>query len=291
MGLRGKIIIAALLIFTIVLIPLPAKATLFWEPNTGSKISNFTDDDNRAISLGFSVNFYGTSYSTVYVNSNGSVTFGDGNNDPTNVSFPATEVIDGTGWNAPGDERTMIAPLWDDLDPDPADTGRSTSGVYTNIIGNPGSRKFVVTWNDVTNYNRSTGLYYGSDTFQLEIYEWTNSIQFNYQSLSGIKSTKHVSPKDINGITIGVNAGDLLTDSLKKGTQYLYGFVPSSSLPENNSLLVSYNPNYYGTGKGGYTIGIQTNQLIPPSPAPEPSTLALLGLGILAGIFVKRRIS
>ena len=264
--------ILTLIVLVIFSISPSARATLLWESNIGSAISNFTDDDYRAISLGFNVNFYGVSYSIVYVNSNGNVSFGDYNVDPFNVSFPVSEFIDSTGWNAPGDERTMTAPLWDDLDPDPNDTGRSTSGVYTNIIGNPGSREFVVTWNDVANVSL-LGSYYGSNTFQIILYEATNSIQFNYQTLSGITSPLHVSPKDVNGITIGVNAGDLPTDSIIRGTQYLYGFAPySPPLPENDSLLFTYNPNFYGAGLGGYTVGLLTTTTISTTTTSTTTT-------------------
>jgi len=286
-----KIVHVALMTIAIILLINPsAKATLFWESDIGT-VSLMADDDFGVISLGFNVNFYGVSYSSIRINSNGSITFGDGNYDPFNVSFPAAEDV--VGGDVPGDEMTMAAPLWDDLTTDPTNTGRSGTGLYTNILGSPGERRFVATWNDVGHYNLQPrkaypNEYYGSDTFQIVLFEYSNSILFSYLNLDGVKSPYHASPRDVNGITIGVNAGDI--SGTIRGTQYLYGFVPTASLPEYESLLFTWDPNYHGPGIGGYSVGIATELPPPPptsTPVPEPSTSLLTGIGIIAGILIR----
>ena len=156
-------------------------------------------------------------------------------------------------------------------------------------MGSPGSREFIATWNDVGNINLF-GAPYGSNTFQIVLFEGSNNIRFSYLNLDGIKSPKHVNPKDVNGITIGVNAGDLSSPSFPNGraTQYLYGFPPfTPSLPEYESLLFTYAPNYYSPGVGGYNVATET--VPPPPPVPEPSTFALLGIGIVAGFLAKKK--
>jgi hypothetical protein len=63
------------------------------------------DDDSEEVALGFSFPFNGSSYSSVFVNSNGSLTFGSGD---TDFSESVGELLA---------DQPRIAPLWDDLSP------------------------------------------------------------------------------------------------------------------------------------------------------------------------------
>lgn len=63
------------------------------------------DDDSEEVTLGFSFPFQGDSYASVFVNSNGNLTFGSGD---TDWSESVSEFLDG---------QPRIAPLWDDLSP------------------------------------------------------------------------------------------------------------------------------------------------------------------------------
>jgi hypothetical protein len=68
-------------------------------------ILSLGDDDSAEVPLGFDFPFQGGSYSSVFVNSNGSLTFGSGD---TDFSESVGEFLDG---------QPRIAPLWDDLSP------------------------------------------------------------------------------------------------------------------------------------------------------------------------------
>jgi hypothetical protein len=63
------------------------------------------DDDFEEVALGFSFPFNGSSYSTVFVNSNGNLTFGSGD---TDYSESVGDLLS---------DQPRIAPLWDDLSP------------------------------------------------------------------------------------------------------------------------------------------------------------------------------
>jgi len=66
------------------------------------------DDDSEEVALPFSFDFNGTSYNSVFVNSNGSLTFGSGD---TDFSESVSEFLS---------DQPRIAPLWDDLSPNQA---------------------------------------------------------------------------------------------------------------------------------------------------------------------------
>lgn len=63
------------------------------------------DDDSVEVPLGFSFPFQGGAYESVFVNSNGNLTFGSGN---TDFSESVSELLA---------DQPRIAPLWDDLSP------------------------------------------------------------------------------------------------------------------------------------------------------------------------------
>jgi len=306
-GMLGKRHIKVYLFAIALFVTLSANshATLLWESDYGSLAQQgipVSEIGGVAIgaanyNIGFDFQFYGETFSDLWINSLGTVSFGDSNLNPVNDPFPAEQDLVNVIKQKPQPyERTkMIAPLWDFLltNPDAKEDGSTNpdTGVWANLTGTPGSQKLVLTWNDVSNFNLSGSPtpYYGSNTFQLILLEGSNDIIMSYLNLDGVKSPIHSGgtlfpesgnyvPNDYNGITIGVNAGDLPGSSIIRGTEYLYGFVSDSQLPEYNSIIFKYDSNYYGTGIGGYTVSIYEPT---SSPIPEPSTLWLMASSIV----------
>jgi uncharacterized protein (TIGR03437 family) len=89
---------------------------------------NLDDDDSREVPIGFNFPFNGRSYSTVFVNSDGNLTFGSGDSASRERDL-ARFLVD-----AP-----RVAPFFSDLNP--ADGGR------LSYLAEPG--RFVVTWQEV----------------------------------------------------------------------------------------------------------------------------------------------
>ena len=113
-------------------------------------IGNLSDDDTQEVALPFSFPYFGKQYSSLWLNSDGNVTFGAG--DGSSVSRSLGRLTSG----AP-----RIAALYRDLDPTRARTG---GGIFTGTSGGA----FSITWSRVPEYRDfGTG---PEQTFQLRLF-------------------------------------------------------------------------------------------------------------------------
>lgn len=124
------------------------------------------DDQTVTISLPFSVTYFGTSFTSIKISSNGNAHFGTASNAYSNVAIPNT-----------GNPNGMIAPFWDDMYPP------SGGRVFTTTSGSAPNRTFIIEWRNVAHYPG------GSDgaTFEIQIDESStakNHIWFLYQDTS-----------------------------------------------------------------------------------------------------------
>lgn len=116
------------------------------------------DDDSQRIGLPFAFSYFGGSYDEVFVNSDGNLTFGAG--DQATSSRSLTRATSG----AP-----RIAPLYVDFDP-----GAAAAQVRAYVLGD----RLVVTWESVPQFGNSR-----RQTFQAELRS-DGSIAFHYLDIS-----------------------------------------------------------------------------------------------------------
>jgi hypothetical protein len=113
------------------------------------------------VSMPFSFIFFGKSYTSINISSNGNAHFGTASTAYNNLAIPNTKL-----------PNAMIAPFWDDLDP-------SAGGdIYTRVSGTAPNRIFVIEWRNVP-HNR--GRHIGA-SFEIQLVEGTNHIWFIYQN-------------------------------------------------------------------------------------------------------------
>jgi hypothetical protein len=129
----------------------PGGPVFYWvdihATGTSAGLHNVDDVSSGALSSDLGFPFYGSIYSTFYVNSNGLITFGGGDNDYTNICLPSADAPD-TGHTLP-----MIAVYWDDLVTYPAG-----SDVYYEYFDSSPHPEFsgpclVVMWYNVQHYS------------------------------------------------------------------------------------------------------------------------------------------
>jgi hypothetical protein len=131
---------------------------------TGTALGLEDDDYTAAIPFGFTFNYYGTDYTDVYIMSNGWISFVD-----QDIWYQIPDFPNNDSYAAP------ISALSGDLDP--SDGGE----VYYETLGSAPNRTFVVEWDGVP-YCASGG----SHTFEIILYEGSNNILFQYDSLTFI---------------------------------------------------------------------------------------------------------
>ena len=126
-----------------------------FDPTLGTDLS-LADNAFSQQSLGFTFPFYGTNFSEVFVNSNGNLTFGEGDTSPIeslSLFFSSSK----------------IAPLWDDFDP------ISGGGVFFKTNN---TDQAVITWSGVPESDTSN-----SSTFQATLSS-DGVITFSYNQVA-----------------------------------------------------------------------------------------------------------
>jgi hypothetical protein len=151
---------------------------------TGGTTITLTDDDSELISLGGSqVSIYGSSYASIYVGSNGYITFGESDT-TTGESFA-------NHFDAP-----RVSALFDDLNPS---TGGSVS--YKLLTD-----RIAVTYENVPEYSSSN-----QNTFQIELY-FDGTIVVSYLNIDSTDSVVGLSEG------LGVDVDFLPTDLSEIGS-------------------------------------------------------------------------
>ncbi len=133
------------------------------ETMTGSDIGLGDDAITGAIPIGFDFNFYGNTYSNIYVCSNGFVTF-DSNAGMTAAQSRTPQTVPN-----PTLPNNIVALFWGDLDPSAGGT------IKVQTFGSAPNRKFVVEFLNVRYWNQTESV-----SGQLKLYEGSNLVEIHF---------------------------------------------------------------------------------------------------------------
>jgi hypothetical protein len=223
------------------------------------------DGSTGLVSIGFTANFFGTSYTDLYVNNNGNVTFDAGMFTYTPFSLLSTST-------------KIIAPFFADVDTRAAGSGLTKYGAGTYA----GHTAFGVSW-------RGVG-YYGVhddklNTFQLILTDRSDiaagdfDIYFNYDQILWETG-------DASGGSLGLG-GFSARAGYSNGVSASYE-LPGSAI--NGALLDGGSDSLIANTNDG-TLGqflFQVRNGVVVGVPDSGATVALLGLG-LAGLLALRR--
>ncbi len=196
------------------------------------------DDEAAEVPIGFTFSFYGEDYTSVFISSNGFLTFGIGSGAFTNGPIPAADGTD-----------NLIAPFWDDLDP-----GDGNGTIYYQDMGDG---RFIVQYDGVPDF---PGPGPGTEnTFEV-ILNQNGAILFQYEDINGdrIGNTVGIENGDAtDGLQIAFNQAyveDGLAVLIQARPAFLTDITPASgTIPANSSVTVDFTFDATGLLGGQYT--------------------------------------
>lgn len=247
----------------------PGGPTFTWIDisGTGTPVfSGYYDDRNEGpLPIGFSFPYYGQTFDTFRVCSNGWLSF------TSTLTSYNNQVLPNTG--AP---ENLLALFWDDLRVDPAN-GRQ---VYYQVVDG----KLVVQYNNIERL--SSG---GPYTFEVILYP-TGTIVFQYLSMQGTRLNEATvgiqnAAKD-DGLTVVFNAAyvhDNLAIRLGPVPQWITPTPASGTVPAGGSIPIAVTFDATGMFGGDYAGAVQVLSNDPAHGLLEVTTnLHVTGVPILA---------
>ena len=150
---------------------------------TALTFSSLDDGNSTGNALPFPFSFYGNTFNSINVCTNGWASFTATSTEYTNASLP------NVGTAVP---KNLLAPFWDDMDL------RISGSVYTYFDGN----RFIVMWKDVQHYLGTAG----APTYTYELILYPNGvIEYQYQAMNGDLLSNTVGIQNADG-TVGLQA-------------------------------------------------------------------------------------
>jgi hypothetical protein len=167
--------------------------------------SNFWDDEVRQIDIGFEFEFYGETFSTLYLSNNGLLSF----------TSPINGCCSGEPLPTSSFYDYSIFFLWTDL------VNIDSLNPYISSYGAEGNRRLTIGFYDMPVFYDSTF----SSTFEISLFEGTNYVFLNYGDINTGNRT----------VTAGLQGDSLLGEY----TQLYYGNDAGSTLSYTSWLFYS----------------------------------------------------
>lgn len=213
---------------------------------TGTPVGLTSDDATSGpLDLGFTMPFYGNTFSTIRVCTNGWLSFTSSLSSYSNQALPSG--------SAP---ENLVAPFWDDLNPG------GTNRIFFQSFGN----RAIVQWNQMPPYSGT-----GNFTFQA-ILDASGSITLQYLTMTGPLTSATVGIQDASktvGLPIAFNQAyihDNLAVRINSTPQWLSAYPGAGRLHAGESIPITVHMDASGLEGGTYpgAVNILSNDPVNP---------------------------
>jgi subtilisin family serine protease len=233
----------------------PGGPVFGWEEiaAVGTRLFGSADDSTTRVALPFRFTFYGHTYDSVSVCTNGFLCFVGRDSSLVNTDLPS---------DAEGVPRALVAPFWTDLD---LRTVRGPGRVYAHFDGS----KLVVEWKDAVHFA-------GASPYTFQVFLWpSGQIEYQYLSLGALTSVATIGIQDETG-TIGLRVAyrvpyvhPNLRVRLSHQDDWLTLDHASGSIPPGaaDTLRVRFDSRQYKDGDYSGEVRIASNDVDQPQLA------------------------